>query len=79
MSQGDAQWVNAPPRPRPCRPLPPQVSQHERCRVRVTVASKPGRVAQKGHKVTMMAIMVSHFPIRLSRYQDQTEQLAQMT
>lgn len=55
-----------------------QVSQHQRCRVRVTVRKQPGAVPQEGHKVTLTAIMVSHFPIRLKTYEDQAEQVANL-
>ncbi|KAL4429381.1 hypothetical protein ABPG77_005155 [Micractinium sp. CCAP 211/92] len=55
-----------------------QVSQHARCRVRVTVRKEPGAVPQEGHKVTLTAIMVSHFPIRLKTYEDQAEQVAHL-
>lgn len=38
-------------------PIPAQVSPAAKCRVRVTVSNKAGKVAQKGHKVKLMAIM----------------------
>mgnify|MGYP001810049956 CR=1 FL=1 len=45
-----------------CLRLPPaQVSRHRRCRVRITVSERPGAVAQRGHKVQLLGIMVSHF------------------
>lgn len=37
-----------------------QVTQHRRCRVRVTVRAEPGRAAQAGHKVTLAAVAVVH-------------------
>ncbi|PSC71318.1 hypothetical protein C2E20_5316 [Micractinium conductrix] len=55
-----------------------QVTQHKKCRVRITVRPEPGEVPQKGHKVTLTAIMVSHFPIRLKTYEDQAEQVASL-
>lgn len=46
--------INAPP------PAQPQVSQHARCRIRVTVRREPGAVPQEGHKVTLAAVMAVH-------------------
>lgn len=42
-----------------------QVSQHERCRVRITVSAAPGEVPQQGHKVSLSGLLVTHFPVRL--------------
>ena len=57
------------------RPLPPlvatpslQVSQHERCRVRVTVTKQPGSVPQEGHKVALLGLIVSFFPVNIDGY-----------
>ncbi|PSC68178.1 Acyl-coenzyme A thioesterase THEM4 isoform A [Micractinium conductrix] len=49
------------------------VSRHRRCRVRITVSERPGAVAQRGHKVQLLGIMVSHFSVRLTTYPDQKE------
>lgn len=56
-----------------------QVSRHKRCRVRVTVLPQPGAVRQKGHKVQLLAVMVSHFSVRLSKYADQVKALHKAT
>ena len=58
-----------------------QVTQHARCRVRVTVLETSGRFKQQkaGHKVTLMAVMVSHFPIRLKTYAEQVESVSSLT
>lgn len=45
--------------PAACLPNRAQVSQHKRCRVRVTVRKEPGAVRQQGHKVTLTAVMAS--------------------
>ena len=48
--------------------MPPwhmQVSQHERCRVRITVSEEAGAVPQQGHKVSLSGLLVTHFPVRL--------------
>ena len=42
------------------RPRPLQVSRHARCRIRVTVSPQPGEFPQKGHKVALFAVMVTH-------------------
>lgn len=47
------------------RPLCLQVSQAVRCRIRVTVSPDPGGVPQAGHKVALLGLMVSHFPINI--------------
>ncbi|PRW45267.1 hypothetical protein C2E21_6426 [Chlorella sorokiniana] len=39
------------------------VTRSPACRIRVTVLSQPGRKKQKGHKVTLAAIMVTHVPL----------------
>lgn len=55
------------------------VSRHKRCRVRVTVLPAPGAVPQRGHKVQLLAAMVSHFSVRLTTYVDQVKVLHQAT
>ncbi|KAL4447553.1 hypothetical protein ABPG75_004772 [Micractinium tetrahymenae] len=55
------------------------VSRHKRCRVRVTVLAQPGAVPQNGHKVQLLAVMVSHFSVRLTTYADQVKVLHQAT
>ncbi|KAL4419481.1 hypothetical protein ABPG77_008283 [Micractinium sp. CCAP 211/92] len=42
-----------------------EVSHHEECRFRVTVLEEPGTVPQKGHKVVLVAVMVTHIPFDL--------------
>ncbi|PSC68705.1 hypothetical protein C2E20_7769 [Micractinium conductrix] len=42
-----------------------QVTQHRHCRLRVTLLDEPGVAPSDGHKVKLMAIMVTSFPIRL--------------
>ena len=51
-----------------CHLTPPclQVSQHARCRVRVTISSVPGSVPAQGHKVSLFGLLVSHFPVRVA-------------
>jgi hypothetical protein len=44
--------------------------------VKVTVRKGAGAVPQKGHKVTLMAIMVSHYPLRLDTYDRTAEEFA---
>lgn len=39
-----------------------QVTQHRRCRFRVTVLEEPGATPQEGHKVMLAAVMVEHSP-----------------
>ncbi|KAL4422911.1 hypothetical protein ABPG75_009108 [Micractinium tetrahymenae] len=39
-----------------------KVTQHRRCRFRVTVSKEPGATPQQGHKVMLAAIMVAHTP-----------------
>ncbi|KAL4421052.1 hypothetical protein ABPG77_007527 [Micractinium sp. CCAP 211/92] len=53
-----------------------KVTQHAQCRVRVTVSKKPGTVPQEGHKVTLMAIMVSHYPLRMDTFDRTAEEVA---
>ncbi|EFN55332.1 hypothetical protein CHLNCDRAFT_134328 [Chlorella variabilis] len=53
------------------------VTQHAQCRVRVTVRKQGGAVKQAGHKVTLMALMVSHYPLRLDQNDKQAEQVAE--
>lgn len=53
-----------------------KVTQHAQCRVRVTVSKKPGAVPQQGHKVTLMAIMVSHYPLRMDTFDRTAEEVA---
>jgi hypothetical protein len=53
-----------------------QVTQHAKCRVRVTVRKEPGEVPQQGHKVTLMAIMVSHYPLRMDQNMRQATEVA---
>lgn len=50
-----------------------KVSPAAKCRVRVTVLDKPGKVPQKGGKVKLMGIMASHFPLRVTAQEGQTE------
>jgi hypothetical protein len=52
------------------------VSQHERCVIRVTIVDEPGETKSDGHKVQLMAVMVTQFPIRLSVYAQQVEDVA---
>ena len=52
-----------------------QVSQHARCRVRVEVSPLPGEVPSGAHKVSLMGIMVSHFPIRLTTGREGLERM----
>lgn len=40
-----------------------QVSRHKRCRFRVTLTDKPGEFPEEGHKVTLVAVMVTHVPL----------------
>ena len=54
---------NRPPTHHP----PVQVSEHARCRVRITVSADAGQVRQKGHKVSLTGVMVSHLPIHVRR------------
>ena len=53
------------------------MSRHRRCRVRVTVRQAAGEVPQKGHKVLLQGIMVSHFQVRLTVYPEQVSVLHQ--
>lgn len=53
-----------------------KVTQHESCRIKVKVLKAPGAVKQAGHKVTLMAIMVSHYPLRLDTYDRTAEEFA---
>lgn len=66
----------------PRLPLPPapavQVTRHPRCRVRVTISERPGAVAQDGHKVSLSAVMLSHWAIRLNKYDEQVEKMNQV-
>ncbi|KAL4431189.1 hypothetical protein ABPG75_006445 [Micractinium tetrahymenae] len=39
------------------------VTRHKRCRFRVTVLDKTGEVPQEGHKVVLVAVMVTHVPL----------------
>lgn len=56
-----------------------QVSRHKRCRVRITVADRPGVVKQDGHKVVLTAVMVSQFTVRLTTYDIQVDLLHKAT
>lgn len=47
--------------------------------MRVTVLAQPGAVPQQGHKVQLLAVMVSHFSVRLTTYADQVKVLHQAT
>ncbi|KAL4421416.1 hypothetical protein ABPG75_010707 [Micractinium tetrahymenae] len=51
------------------------VTRHPRCRVRVTISDRPGAVPQDGHKVSLTAVMVSHWAIRLNKYDEQVEKM----
>lgn len=51
----------------------PQVSQHARCRIRVQVSSRPGEAPQEGHKVSLMGLLVSHFPLRRTTSMEQLQ------
>ncbi|EFN58310.1 hypothetical protein CHLNCDRAFT_142315 [Chlorella variabilis] len=42
------------------------VTQHRRCRVRVTVLDEAGEFPQEGHKVTLVAVMVAHLDLAQS-------------
>ncbi|PSC76523.1 Beta-glucan synthesis-associated SKN1 [Micractinium conductrix] len=53
-----------------------RVSQHKRCVVRVTVVDERGAAKSDGHKVSLTAVMVTQFPIRLSVYAQQFEDVA---
>lgn len=53
-----------------------KVSQHERCVIRVTIVDEKGEAKSDGHKVQLMAVMVTQFPIRLSVYAQQVEDVA---
>lgn len=53
------------------------VSRHKQCRIRVTVSERPGQVPQKGHKVVLQGVMVSHFGVRLTTYDEQVSLLHQ--
>ena len=53
------------PLPHATHPDPMQVSQHGRCRVRITVQEEAGEVPQQGHKVSLSGLLVTHFPVRL--------------
>ncbi|KAL4423775.1 hypothetical protein ABPG75_001076 [Micractinium tetrahymenae] len=56
------------------------VSQHPRCRVRISVRSVPGEVPQKGHKVALFGLLVSHYPLKMSMSQQgSVELMAQRT
>lgn len=57
--------------PTPTLAPPAQPTRHERCRVCVTIAERPGAVAQQGHKVSLTAVMVSHWLLSLQRYESQ--------
>ena len=59
---GGTRPYNSPP---PTQPV--QVSEHTRCRVRITVSAGAGKVPQKGHKVSLTGVMVSHLPIHVRR------------
>ncbi len=67
------------PQPHPLRPASLQVSQHKRCRLRITVSSRAGSVPQKGHKVQLTAVMVSHVQLQLGRYDEQVSHIQQAT
>lgn len=56
-----------------------RVSRHKRCRVRITVADRPGVVKQDGHKVVLTAVMVSQFTVRLTTYDTQVDLLHKAT
>ncbi|KAL4448549.1 hypothetical protein ABPG75_005768 [Micractinium tetrahymenae] len=49
------------------------VTQHEDCRVRVAVRQEPGATPQEGHKVSLMGLIVSHFPVRLAPKEEGVE------
>lgn len=79
--RNDEQQAAWQPADAPCRAasishLPlvlPQVTQHERCRVRVTVRQEAGASPQAGHKVALMGLIVSHFPVRLTPKEEGVE------
>lgn len=53
-----------------------KVTQHRACRVRVTIRKQPGAVPQAGHKVSLQALMVSHYPLRLDQNKFQAKDVA---
>lgn len=45
----------------------------------MTVSERPGAAAQRGHKVLLQGIMVSHFSVRLTTYVEQVDVLTKTT
>ena len=58
-----------------------QVSQHPRCRLRVTIVPRPGQSggdSQAGNKFQLAAVMVAHTPVVLSSYDRQAADLGKL-
>lgn len=53
-----------------------KASQHAKCVIRVTIVDERGEVESDGHKITLMAVMVTQFPMRLSVYAEQFSDVA---
>ncbi|KAL4423591.1 hypothetical protein ABPG77_004631 [Micractinium sp. CCAP 211/92] len=53
-----------------------RVSQHPKCVVRVTITDEQGVAKSDGHKMSLTAVMVTQFPIRLTVYAQQFEDVA---
>lgn len=51
------------------------MTRHPRCRVRVTISERPGAVPQEGHKVSLSGVMLSHWAVRLNKYDEQVEKM----
>ncbi|PRW56718.1 hypothetical protein C2E21_4783 [Chlorella sorokiniana] len=56
-----------------------QVSQHPRCRLRVTIVPRPGQAGgEAGNKFQLTAVMVAHTPVVLSSYDRQAADLGKL-
>lgn len=57
-----------------------QVSQHPRCRLRVTIVPRPGMSGgdAAGNKFQLAAVMVAHTPVVLSSYDRQAADLGKL-
>ena len=44
----------------PAHAMRVQVSQHRRCRVRMTISKEAGEAGGEGHRVMLAAVMVTH-------------------
>ncbi|PSC68081.1 hypothetical protein C2E20_8267 [Micractinium conductrix] len=51
------------------------VSRHRRCRIRVTITDEPGQFPEEGHKVSLVAVMVTHAPLTEQGSLSRVEQL----